>query len=125
PSWRHANTLQRMDALAPIDPAPAALPPMDTAGRIDRLRELFDGAGIDALVVTNLRNVRYLTGFTGSAGHLVVTGADAVLVTDERYSTQADEQLRAAEAPASAEITTTGQKDATVAAITGCARIGL
>ena len=98
---------------------------MDVAGRIDRLRERFGHAGVDAMVVTNLRNVRYLTGFTGSAGHAVVTAGDAVLVTDERYGTQAPEQLAANGAPVRAEITTTAQKDVTVAAAAGATRIGL
>ena len=62
---------------------------MDVAGRIPRLRERFDDAGIDALLVTRLPNVRYLTGFTGSAGMLLVTAADALLVTDGRYQDQA------------------------------------
>ena len=42
-------------------------------GRLDRLRAAFDDHEVDALVVTTLPNVRYLTGFSGSAGVLVVT----------------------------------------------------
>src|SRR6478609_1051678 len=76
--------------------APDALPPMNTSGRVDRLRGLLDDAGCDALVVTNLTNVRYLTGFSGSAGQLLVTGDRAVFVTDGRYREQsADELARA------------------------------
>jgi Xaa-Pro aminopeptidase len=105
--------------------APNDLPPMDIAGRIPRLRERLGDAGCDAVVVTNLRNVRYLTGFTGTAGHLVVTADDAVVVTDERYGTQVGEQLAAAGTPARAEVTTTGQKDATAAAVAGAQKIGL
>ena len=52
---------------------PDQLPPMDVAGRAARLRPLIAAAGCDALVVTNLTNVRYLTGFTGSAAILLVT----------------------------------------------------
>src|SRR5207302_639199 len=44
--------------------------PMDVAGCVSRLRERFDG--IDALLVTRLANIRYLTGFTGSAARLLV-----------------------------------------------------
>lgn len=51
-------------------------------------------AGLDALLVTKLVNVRYLTGFTGSVGTLLVTASDAALVVDGRYAEQA-----AAEAP--------------------------
>ena len=75
---------------------PDDLPAMDTAGRLGRLREQLDGAGCDALVVTNLTNVRYLTGFSGSAGQLLVTAERAVFVTDGRYREQsADELARA------------------------------
>ena len=44
-------------------PSPDALPPMDVAGRLERLRGSLEGAGCDALVVSELTNVRYLTGF--------------------------------------------------------------
>jgi Xaa-Pro aminopeptidase len=80
---------------------------MDVAGRLPRLRERFDGAGIDALLVTRLPNVRYLTGFTGSAGMLLVRPADAVLVTDGRYRDQAAEQVDAVGAAARVDVGTT------------------
>jgi Xaa-Pro aminopeptidase len=41
-------------------------------------------------------NVRWLTGFSGSAGSLLVTGDRVLLVTDGRYRTQASEQVEAA-----------------------------
>ncbi len=46
-----------------------------------------------ALYVSALPNIRYLTGFTGSAGHLLVTSDSAILFTDGRYRTQAREQV--------------------------------
>jgi len=63
---------------------------MDHAARRARLRRRLDEAGVDALLVTRLVNVRYLTGFTGSAGRLLVTAdaADDVVVTDGRYREQ-------------------------------------
>ena len=45
--------------------------------------------GLDALLVTHLPNIRYLTGFTGSAGLLLVHAEATVLVTDFRYEAQA------------------------------------
>ncbi len=45
--------------------------------------------GVDALLVTHLVNVRYLTGFTGSNAQLLVFGDDALLLTDGRYTEQA------------------------------------
>jgi len=68
------------------------------AQRRDRLRSHLIGAGFDAALITNLVNVRYLTGFTGSnAALLVGASADAadggaVLCTDGRYTTQAGEE---------------------------------
>ena len=70
-----------------------SLPPMDVAARLDRLRAELDGAGCDALLVTHLTNLRYLTGFTGSAGLLLVGHDRATLVTDGRYEEQAAGQL--------------------------------
>ena len=77
------------------------------AGRLDALRARFDG--FDALVVTTLPNVRYLTGFAGSAAVLVVTPDGALLTTDGRYRTQSAEQVAAA--GAEVEITIGGQAD--------------
>ncbi len=76
------------------------LPAMDVAGRLPRLRERFADAGIDALLVTRLPNVRYLTGFTGSAAMVLVTATDALLVTDGRYKDQSAEQIAASGADA-------------------------
>lgn len=72
-----------------------SLPPLDVAGRIDRLRAGFP-EGIDALFVTRLVNVRYLTGFTGSAALLLVGPDEVLFVSDGRYRDQAADQLAAA-----------------------------
>ena len=57
--------------------------------RQDAVRGVMARDGLDALLVTHLPNIRYLTGFTGSAGLLLLLPARAVLVTDFRYSAQA------------------------------------
>jgi Xaa-Pro aminopeptidase len=88
----------------PYAPAATPLPPITVDGRLDRLRAAFDEHEVDALVVTTLANVRYLTGFTGSAGVLAVTRADAVLTTDGRYRTQSAEQLERAGASGAVDI---------------------
>jgi Xaa-Pro aminopeptidase len=82
----------------------SALAPMDVAGRLDRLRALLDGAGADALVVTSLTNVRYLTGVRASAAVLIVLDERAVLLTDGRYATQAVEQVEASGVAVDVEI---------------------
>ena len=53
-------------------------------------------ARADAFVVAHLPNVFYLSGFTGSAGILVVEQARAVLFTDSRYTAQAREEVSSA-----------------------------
>ena len=61
---------------------PNQLPPlsdMDVAARADRVRRVLGDAGCDALLVTKASNVRWLTGFTGSNGQVLVT-ADELLV---------------------------------------------
>jgi Xaa-Pro aminopeptidase len=64
------------------------------AQRRDALRATAETRGLDAVLVTNLLNVRYLTGFTGSNGALLVRtdGAD-LFGTDGRYTTQVQTQV--------------------------------
>ncbi len=74
----------------------AKLSPLDMTTRLPKLRGELETCEADALLVTNLVNVRYLTGFSGSAATFLVTEDAALLVTDGRYRTQAAEQLDAA-----------------------------
>jgi Xaa-Pro aminopeptidase len=67
-------------------------------GRTDRLVELLTEHELDCLLVTDLINVRYLTGFTGSNGACVVTPEERLFLTDFRYVEQAAEQVRGYEA---------------------------
>lgn len=53
---------------------------------------LCDAEGLEGLIVQSLPNIRYLTGFTGSAGLCVVRREGTVLVTDFRYATQAPQE---------------------------------
>ena len=67
---------------------------MRTAERRDALRRTAAAHGLDAVLVTNLLNVRYLTGFTGSNGALLVaTDGNDLFGTDGRYTTQAGVQV--------------------------------
>lgn len=70
---------------------------MDHSGRVERLRAALDGAEIDALLVTNLTNVRYLTGFSGSNGQALVTRSSALFFTDPRYEARAGDLVQAAD----------------------------
>ena len=67
-----------------------------TDRRLERQAALvrsLEAAGLDALLVTHLPNVRYLTGFSGSAAMLLVQPARTVLVTDFRYEVQAAQEV--------------------------------
>ncbi|MFP4201251.1 MAG: M24 family metallopeptidase [Clostridia bacterium] len=60
--------------------------------RLNSLRADFEAQGIDAMLITSPLNRRYLTGFTGSAGTVLVTTSEAYLIVDSRYHEQARDQ---------------------------------
>jgi Xaa-Pro aminopeptidase len=64
--------------------------------RQQKLRERIASAGLDALLVSHLPNIRYLCGFTGSAGFLLVRESGSVFFTDVRYDTQGREEVKGA-----------------------------
>ena len=97
---------------------------MDVAARVGRLREQLD---VDALLVTKVVNIRYLTGFTGSAALLLVLPDEQLFVTDGRYRDQAAEQLADAGVDATIRIGLTMEAQAEIlgAAASGVRRLGL
>ncbi len=95
----------------------ADLAPLAVAGRLERLRERLGDVGVDALLVTSLVNVRWLTGFTGSAGVLVVGSARVVLATDGRYRTQSADQVAAAGVADVVDIAVGGLEDQAAAIV--------
>ena len=62
------------------------------SSRVERLREFFAEQEVDAFVCSSPANRLYLTGFTGSAGTVVVGRAKAYFLTDFRYVEQAKAQ---------------------------------
>jgi Xaa-Pro aminopeptidase len=112
-----------------------ALAPLEVDGRLDRLRARLGSAGpegrpVDALLVTTPANVRWLTGFSGSAGFLLVADDRAWLTTDGRYRTQAAEQLASVGVETQVEVVigdVRTQRQALVdgAGTTGARRVGL
>ena len=58
-----------------------------------QLRHLIREAEIDAVLVTSPFDWYYLTGFTGEAGALIVSGIGTILVTDGRFTAQAKEEM--------------------------------
>ncbi len=62
--------------------------------KLVKLRQALIDLNVDALLITNEYNRRYMTGFTGTAGVAVVTKNDAVFITDFRYTEQAAAQVK-------------------------------
>ncbi|MBI5740868.1 MAG: aminopeptidase P family protein [Nitrospirae bacterium] len=56
--------------------------------KISLLRKKLKDSKVDGALITDILNVKYLTGFTGSSGYALVTRKDAVFVTDFRYQEQ-------------------------------------
>jgi Xaa-Pro aminopeptidase len=62
-----------------------------------RLTSFFEDNALDAILFTSLTNIRYLCGFSGSEGALLLTREAAWFLCDSRYTTQADEEVWDAE----------------------------
>lgn len=78
--------------------------PLSVAGRDALVRQRLAQTTenkITALLVTDLNNIRWLTGFTGSAGTLIVRPDDMVLIVDGRYGDQSREQTKNSQAQCS------------------------
>jgi Xaa-Pro aminopeptidase len=63
-------------------------------GKLEKLREALQTQNLDALLITNGYNRRYMTGFTGTTGVAIVSQNDAVFITDFRYTEQAGQQVK-------------------------------
>ena len=63
------------------------------ARRLDCVRAELAELDLHGLLVSQLANVRYLTGFSGSSARLLIAGTGAILLTDGRYGQQAEEEL--------------------------------
>ncbi|MFZ0541651.1 MAG: aminopeptidase P family N-terminal domain-containing protein, partial [Candidatus Sulfotelmatobacter sp.] len=69
---------------------------MDYKLRQNELRRRLASSRLDGLLVSHLPNIRYLCGFTGSAGLLLVGEDGSTFFTDFRYDTQAGEEVKGA-----------------------------
>lgn len=123
----------------------ANLPPIRTAERAEQLRsamteQLTEQLGGEskgssgregskppqALLLTNLANIRWLTGFSGSAALVLLTGDDLLLVTDGRYASQAPAELEASGTQGRVIIGRSGaEQRKAMSAAAGRQRIGL
>jgi len=61
--------------------------------RINRIKRVLREDHLDAIMITSLENVHYLSGFTGSDAALVMTETKGYFLTDSRYTTQAREEV--------------------------------
>jgi Xaa-Pro aminopeptidase len=61
--------------------------------RLEKLRDELKTHDLQAMFVTHLTNVRYLSGFTGSAGAMLVTETEAHFLSDRRYEEQAVKEV--------------------------------
>ncbi len=107
-SWKVRGDLFQ---LTNADPQPAALSPqpvarsskpscytfpMDHAARQRRLHAALEDNKLEFFLVIHLPNIRYLTGFTGSAAALLIGEHGSTFFTDGRYTTQAKAEVRGA-----------------------------
>ncbi len=96
------------------------------AARLARLRADIRRAQVDALLVSHLANVRYLTSFAGTAGMLLVTSDAARLIVDFRYATAA--RAAASGADAGIEVVVAANIDECAVALlkdAGAGRVGI
>ncbi len=100
----------------------------DWAGRLDRLARHCAEQPLDALVVSNPVNVRYLIGFTGSSGLLVSGPKGPAFITDGRYDASVREQVAAGTMAAVPVVRVELRYDLTLAkelAALGCSQVGV
>ena len=61
--------------------------------RFEKVYNLMRSIGLDGLYITNITNIKYLTGFTGSAAILLIIKDKCYFISDGRYTKQASEQV--------------------------------
>lgn len=66
----------------------------DIKGRLKGLRAELKRRGLEALIVSDIKNIRYLSGFTGSSAYIIVTENKGFFLTDSRYATQAGSEVK-------------------------------
>ena len=69
---------------------------MRARARLQRLQQELPEHKLDAILVAHLPNIRYMCGFSGSAGLLLVSGREIEFFTDGRYTVQAREEVKGA-----------------------------
>lgn len=105
----------------------AAVSVANLVHRLTRVRAAFAASQIDALLVSHLPNIRYLTGFAGTSGALLVSPEQATLCVDGRYATAAKALDGAAARLFTVVVSERGADEAAGQIIreSGCQRIGI
>lgn len=62
--------------------------------RVEWAKARMEGMGVDCALITNLANVRYLSGFSGTSGSILFIGDESFFLTDFRYTSQAENEVR-------------------------------
>lgn len=62
--------------------------------RLEKLQKKIASQQMDAFLITNMENIRYITGFTGTSALTLVGPDKALFLTDSRYTTQANQQVK-------------------------------
>ena len=65
--------------------------------RRSRLRQFFEEYSLNAVLFTDMMNIRYLCGFSGTEGALLIAQDHSWFLCDSRYTLQAAEEVQAAE----------------------------
>lgn len=107
------------DALAGL-----RLPAIDASPRGAAVRAALDDAGLDAMIVTEATSVRWLCGFSGSNGQVVI-GEELTFITDGRYKEQAPAEMKAVGVAATVVVTQSDTAKAVAAACGGARRVGI
>jgi len=63
-------------------------------GRLKSVRKIVELNHLDGILFSSLENIRYLCGFTGSDGAFILTQREAFFLTDPRYWTQSEEEVK-------------------------------
>ncbi len=61
---------------------------------MDRLKKIKNSLHVDAILLTDIKNIRYFTGFTGSSAICLYTGKANFFITDFRYKEQAGKEVK-------------------------------
>ena len=62
--------------------------------RQEKLKSVLADQGLDGMLITNLTNIRYISGFTGSAASCLITPDSQYFITDGRYIEQSKAQVK-------------------------------